>query len=526
VNTTLYKYKKLETWIEDLSIALGELGFRFLKQREGIFAYQNLTSTTLKGIEQSDGFMIVREPIGKGEWALGIKDHRKYFETGTHEPVKKSEQVLFNGAPAKYPRPAQRVRACAELGAKLAEVLPDFSNDPLIADDFEKGVYQKSNLIFGNGERPIDPQIGRNLKFNGFFESPKNFKIYVLANDVTNSIVREYSVNIENGIRNYGLSGKVKRISFSDADKLVSSDFISGPVGLVALAGMKGEAMGEDELRVMDHLDSCNASYRMFSLKNPELFWSSLDQVGTLAMLAGGAPYRMNFNWPEGTSVYSIGVDLGHPLHGGPSVLAVSLMGPDGVHLNTFTRVQKRDETADAKNLFEMLRESSQLAQLHAGSSEPEFLVLRDGRRNPGEDIYSYRKALGKNMTLVDISKRVNAYVYDSSNFMPGCAGDVLYFGDEKVPLAVTAPSATSMQIPTVRKIRVDRGWDGLGLGIEKVTEVICAMAYSPALGLKPHGNPGPVYWADGAASISPDNCHFRGIKEIKGNFNKLLASN
>ena len=148
MNTTLYKYKKLETWIEDLSIALGELGFRFLKQREGIFAYQNLTSTTLKGIEQSDGFMIVREPIGKGEWALGIKDHRKYFETGTHEPVKKSEQVLFNGAPAKYPRPAQRVRACAELGAKLAEVLPDFSNDPLIADDFEKGVYQKSNLIF------------------------------------------------------------------------------------------------------------------------------------------------------------------------------------------------------------------------------------------------------------------------------------------------------------------------------------------------------------------------------------------
>ena len=109
---------------------------------------------------------------------------------------------------------------------------------------------------------------------------------------------------------------------------------------------------------------------------------------------------------------------------------------------------------------------------------------------------------------------------------MPGCAGDVLYFGDEKVPLAVTAPSATSMQIPTVRKIRVDRGWDGLGLGIEKVTEVICAMAYSPALGLKPHGNPGPVYWADGAASISPDNCHFRGIKEIKRNFNKLLASN
>ena len=520
MNTTLYKYRKLASWLEDLSTALSGLGYKVEKQRNGIFAFPKLEPTILNGIERADGFMIVREPMGRGDWVLGIKDHRKYFDAGVGKPVRQSEQVLFNGAPAKYPRPVERVRACTELGKELATVLPAFSTESLIPDTFEKGAYQKSDFIFCNGVLPVDPSIGRLLKFNGFCNAPKNFKILVLADDLTNSIVQTYAGNIEKGIRNYGISGMVDLMSFQDAAALGQKDFPIGTVGLVALSGSRGDTLDENELLVMNHLDSFDAPYRMFSLKNPQLFWSSLDQVGTLAMLAGGAPYRLNFNWPEDRQVYSIGVDLGHPLHYGPSVLAVSLIAPDGEHLNTFTRVQKRDETADAKNLFEMLGESSRLAQMHASSGNPEFLVLRDGRRNPGEDINAYRKALTKSMTLVDVSKRVNAYVYDSGSSMPGGAGDVLYFGNEQIPLAVTAPAVTSMQIPTVRKIRVDQGWDGIGLGIEKVTEAICSMAYTPALGLKPHGNPGPIYWADGAASVSKENCHFRGIPQIK---NKTL---
>jgi len=118
-------------------------------------------------------------------------------------------------------------------------------------------------------------------------------------------------------------------------------------------------------------------------------------------------------------------------------------------------------------------------------------------------------------MTLVDVSKRVNAYAYSPSSFAPGSCGDVLHFNKGEATLAITAPSATVAQIPMLRKIRIDKGWDGLQLGREKVAEVVCSMAFSPALGFKPHGNPGPVYWADGAASISSENCHFRGIKQI-----------
>jgi hypothetical protein len=185
--------------------------------------------------------------------------------------------------------------------------------------------------------------------------------------------------------------------------------------------------------------------------------------------------------------------------------------------------VQERDETADARNLDRMLRQVAGLAMKHGDTKHPDFLVLRDGRRNPGETLHGYRNALSPRLSLVDVSKRVNAYAYSASTLAPAMAGDVLFMGTQGTPLAVTAPAVTKMQIPTMRKIRIDSSWDGLGLGAAKVAEIVCGSSYSPALGLKPHGNPGPIYWADGAASVSPDNCHFRGIPLIRRDLNNQL---
>lgn len=515
MNVTLYKYANLDSWIEDISIGLPHLGYRFFKQRNGVFAYQEKIPTKLKGVEQADGFLIVREPLGLGEWALGIKDHRKYFDSVTGDAIKQSEQVLFGGDPQKYPRPLERIKACARLGAKLGEVLNGLEGESLAPDSFERKVHEKNHLVTRSGETPINPSIGRLLKFNGFLKCPTNLELIILADEPGNSVVRQYAGNMERGFRNYGFQGKVISQIFDVGLRMPQKNLSKHSVGLIALSGNRGSALNPKELAVMEHMDKCGVPYRMFSMNNSELFWSSLDQVGALVMLAGGIPYRMNFNWPEGRPIYSVGVDVGHPLHVGDSKLAVSLMAPDGEHLNTFVCAQKRDETADQKSLFHMLRETSSLAKEHAGTQQVEFLVLRDGRRNPGESLRGYLNNLSSQMTLVDVSKRVNAYAYSPASFVPGSCGDVLHFNQVGATLAITAPSATSAQIPMLRKIRIDKGWDGLQLGREKVAEVICSMAFSPALGFKPHGNPGPVYWADGAASISSANCHFRGIPNI-----------
>lgn len=513
--TTLHNYQFNNSWLGDLSVALNLLSLKVLRQRNGIFAYKEKIPTKLKGVEQADGFLIVREPLGLGEWALGIKDHRKYFDSEKGDSIKQSEQVLFDRNPQKYPRPFERVKACAILGVKLGEVLDGFTGESLAPDSFERKVHEKNHLVTRSGETPINPSIGRLLKFNGFLKCPTNLELIILAGDPDNSVVRQYAVNMERGFRNYGFQGKVISQSFDFGLRMPEGNLSKHSVGLIALSGNRGSALHPKELAVMEHLDRCGVPYRMFSINNSELFWSSLDQVGALVMLAGGIPYRMNLNWPEGRPIYSVGVDVGHPLHVGDSKLAVSLMAPDGEHLNTFMCAQKRDETADQNNLFHMLRETSELAKEHAGAKQIEFLVLRDGRRNPGESLSGYLNNLSSQMTLVDVSKRVNAYAYSPGSFAPGACGDVLHFNQGGATLAITAPSATSAQIPMLRKIRIDKGWDGLQLGREKVAEVICSMAFSPALGFKPHGNPGPVYWADGAASISLENCHFRGIKQI-----------
>ncbi|MDC3284691.1 hypothetical protein OAV01_05400 [Opitutales bacterium] len=516
MRVTLYQCKNFDYWQHDLEAALIKLGFNVSFLRSGIFAYHKKTSTKVRGIEQADGFQLIREPIGVSSWALGIKDHRKYFESKTGDAVKQSEQVLFGGNPQKYPIPIERVKACVELGAQLGEVLEGFSADSILPDSFESAVHQRNHFILGNGQVPIEANIGRLLKFNGFLEKPECCELTLLADDPNDSIVLKYANNLERGLRNYGLKGSVTSKSFDVGLSMSKENLSSGKVCLLALSGSRGTSLEPKELAVMDHLDGCEVPYRMFSINNPELFWSSLDQVGVLAMLAGGIPYRMNLNWPANRLIYSVGVDLGHPLHAGDSRLAVSLMAPDGQHINTFVRSQKRDETADSENLFRMLRETSSLAKEHAGKRSIEFLVLRDGRRNAGESLRGYLDNLSPHMTLVDVSKRVNAYAYSPSSFAPGVCGDVLHFNKGGATLAITAPSVTGAQIPMLRKIRIDNGWDGLQLGREKVAEVICSLAFSPALGFKPHGNPGPVYWADGAASISDQNCLFRGIAEIK----------
>ena len=130
-----------------------------------------------------------------------IKDHRKYFDSVTGGPIKQSEQVLFGGNPQKYPRPIERIKKCARLGAKLGEVLNGFAGESLAPDSFERKVHEKNHLVTRSGETPINPSIGRLLKFNGFLKCPANLELIILSGEPDNSVVRQYAANMERGFR-------------------------------------------------------------------------------------------------------------------------------------------------------------------------------------------------------------------------------------------------------------------------------------------------------------------------------------
>ena len=192
-------------------------------------------------------------------------------------------------------------------------MLDGFTGESLAPDSFERKVHEKNHLVTKSGEAPINPSIGRLLKFNGFLKCPTNLELIILADEPDNSVVRQYAANIERGFRNYGFQGKVISQSFDAGLRMPQKNLSKHSVGLIALSGNRGSALHPKELAVMEHLDRCGVPYRMFSMNNSELFWSSLDQVGDWQMLAGGIPYRMNFNWPKGRPIYSVGVMLGIP---------------------------------------------------------------------------------------------------------------------------------------------------------------------------------------------------------------------
>ena len=121
-----------------------------------------------------------------------------------------------------------------------------------------------------------------------------------------------------------------------------------GAVGLVGLQGFKGESLDGDELKLLESLDANNARYRTFSFANQDMKWSAYDQAASLVYTAGGVPYKLDLPWPDVLkNIYSIGVDLGHPIGAEKSILAVSLIDPQGIHIKSWRYEQARSENAD-----------------------------------------------------------------------------------------------------------------------------------------------------------------------------------
>ena len=279
----------------------------------------------------------------------------------------------FCGFAAGLPGPAWAGAGKRGLGGRAGGILPGFADSPVEPGAVALGVHEKTMLVPGGGRQcPQRPKSG-NCSSTMDSIRIRMTRVLVIGEDLSNQQFQGYAKCISAGFSNYGIKGKLRMMDFARARELGPGDFPAGTVGLLALAGSSDTPPSVTEGEMMDRLDELGAGYRMFSLRNPELFWSSLDQVGILASLAGGIPYAMDFGWPDGEPVYSVGVDLGHPLHRGPSVLAVSLLSPDGLHLGTFTSLQKRDETADSRTLDAMLRKAASLRGIMVGKAKRTF---------------------------------------------------------------------------------------------------------------------------------------------------------
>ena len=137
--------------------------------------------------------------------------------------------------------------------------------------------------------------------------------------------------------------------------------------------------------------------------------------------------------------------------------------------------------------------------------------MLRDGRLHSGEHVGTYRTCLGPRISFADLSKRPNCHMFEGQ-FHPARPGSAVFAEDGEFAWFTSCPPPFEKQMVNVQKVRMKNSWDGLGIGLRRLTSILVGLSYAPCLGTRPHRSPSPIHWADGFADVSNGNLRFLGL--------------
>jgi hypothetical protein len=520
---TIFLLQNPQDWKEKAIAALTGMGLRTMA-RAGRLLIWNPEEPKAKGhgFSYCSGWKISREPLDRQRVGLGVKSVRLYFYDGEDSPTGIPENILTKNGWLPPEIPSDRVSLAIEFGQRLAQELEGMEDSPVKWNHLITGIREKTMLLTANGlPAPLGDKPCEVVRRNGFLDVPADFEIVLASEDSNDSRVSAYANTLSDAMRAFGVDGRLSTTSFSSVLTALESkdnllDRLAGKALVVALEGRVGDGLSESESTLMDKLDGLGLRYRMFSLNNPQARFSGLNQLSDLVEAAGGSSFALGLPWPDHMKVkpFMLGVDLGHPLESGHSVLAVALCDSYGRLLRSWRCEQTRDETANPSNLIRILKLAKREVRERTGLDNHPFLLIRDGRLNDGEKVATYLGHLSNRLSFCDVSKRPDAHPFSSfeGDLEVAPAGTAFFGSDRSIAYFVSCPPPFARQMVNLQKVRFPETWDGLGLGLETLLEVLVGLSYSPCLGLKPHRSAGPVHWADGFASIAPDNCRFRGF--------------
>jgi len=209
--------------------------------------------------------------------------------------------------------------------------------------------------------------------------------------------------------------------------------------------------------------------------------------------------------------VWTVGVDLGHHPERSSSVLALTLVDPEGVLVGAWTKEQPRDETARHSVLLHLLMKC--VGQLRSFDSSPHVVVLRDGRLFKNESFSVYEEAFRSNFSLFEYRKRGNPQIIKLGRKPSAVLEPIAAMvpGESTMFIVVASPR-TQRDLPGVAKVSWRERWNGLGLEPHSLATILAVSATAPGLGLHPRHLPAAIYWADGVAGASDEDLRFRGV--------------
>ena len=425
---TLFRLQDMEDWQSNLVDALQKLGFNTYSKRNGVWAWENGKVVAGKNGQPSIayGCEFTREPLSGDEPCLAIRAKEIYLKNAEVVHLAPEQRKPVPGPTQEF-----RIDYCLKIGERLATRIEGLEKEPVQVRSENLRVHQQTGLVLKNDQK--DRSIERpwnGLRQAGFNYVPEGFSVIVFLKDPQDVRAENYINFLRSAFRSYG-----EVVGFTIRSFTACHEIPCGAVGLVGLQGFKGESLDRDELKLLETLDAKNARYRTFSLANQDMKWSAYDQAASLLYTGGGVPYKLDLPWPEASqNTYSIGVDLSHPMGSGKSILAISLIDPQGVHIKSWRCEQARSENADLLALQSALANAKALAEKLSQKEECKFFVVRDGRRNKSERVGHYREVLGQAMTFVDLSKRSSCHMFArSARPKSAGAGTVLFVG-KKIP--------------------------------------------------------------------------------------------
>lgn len=468
-----------------------------------------------RGMNYSDGWLVRRLWLSPRRGALAVTSRRIYFIGDSTEPDRTPEHILVTEDRPPSSSTAEELDAQWLLIRMLADGLGT-TTKPVELQRIDSGLKVARSVRIGANAYLSPPAMLNALyREHGFDETPKNFRVTVCPLESVSEMVANHFVNkLRHANSQRKVDGTVRlsnviEITQRLADMKMSGRAVaSGRCVLFILPSQHAQPRPEF-LSLIATLEAAGIPFRRAYADDPVDF-SIPDQLPSLLIAAGGRPHRSPTE-VLGAPVWMVGVDLSHPVDSPFSVLALTLVDPDGGLAGAWTRQQARDETVHGETLAAMLDLCR--ARLAFNDPSPRVMILRDGRMFENEDSRLYQRGLGAQVSLFEYRKRGNPQIVQFGSVR----------ASPREPIAVMLPGASTMfvvtstprtehALPSVAKVTWRSDWNGLGLDPPAIANLLVASATAPGLGLQARHLPAAIYWADGIAGANDVDLRFRGV--------------
>jgi len=501
-------------WLRQADEVLRSAGIRTKRKGTTLLSWREIRRS--KSITYSNGYLISRLWLGPRRWALAVTGKRLYFKDDGSLLDDRPEHLIVSGNRPTPPDAEKQLVIQRNFATILLNGFGPSSVKPVQLATLDCDLSAARKVWIGQSVRTFPPaSLNDVYREIGFDSVPENFTVVVCPLDCVSSVVaEEFARRIERA-GNQRHARVMARISNPAEIELrvqalqdSGGSVMRGRCVLFVLPN-KDRSPSHDACDLFGSLERAGVPFRRAYSDDP-LNYSIPDQLPSLLIAAGGKPHR-SLTRMGNQPVWTVGVDLGHHPERSSSVLALTLVDPEGVLVGAWTKEQPRDETARHSVLLHLLMKC--VGQLRSFDSSPHVVVLRDGRLFKNESFSVYEEAFRSNFSLFEYRKRGNPQIIKLGRKPSAVLEPIAAMvpGESTMFIVVASPR-TQRDLPGVAKVSWRERWNGLGLEPHSLATILAVSATAPGLGLHPRHLPAAIYWADGVAGASDEDLRFRGV--------------